>query len=122
MAETNLIMGVGIKPYIHELTRGGHYPLGSHSTLLGYFFKTGILGGTIILSAYIFTFFRYLVFNIKLFFTKKKYYMRSVLLETTLILALTISILEDFDSYEIIMLYFGFLIGMIINDKDLKYD
>jgi len=45
MMATNPILGIGIKPNIGELTLGANLPLGSHSTLIGYFFKTGLLGG-----------------------------------------------------------------------------
>ena len=121
MLQTNPIIGVGIKPFIEDLTMGGHYPLGSHSTLIGYFFKNGLLGGIYILCGYLFIFARFIVYIIQFSFFSKIFERSRFLLEASFVLIVISSLLEDFDAYEPIMLYFGILIGSIMQiDKNQK--
>ncbi|MCR5507545.1 MAG: hypothetical protein K6F34_02540 [Lachnospiraceae bacterium] len=50
--ETSLLIGAGVK----DMNRAGVYPLGSHSTYLGFVYKSGILGTLCALSGIIITF------------------------------------------------------------------
>jgi hypothetical protein len=105
----NAIFGLGLKPKVAEIA-DGELPIGSHSTLLGYFIKNGLLGGLV-------ASFFYLYFLITaagritlLILTKRNYTTQKLVLNLGVIFTLGTLLFDDLDAFELIPFYFGFLI------------
>lgn len=104
------VFGLGIKPIDREILGGLPYPIGSHSTIVGSFVKSGLIGGLLLLlfyisliSKWIKLIFQFLLTSIK--FNKDVFY-TSICIMTILIA----SFFEDIDAYELIPLYLGMLL------------
>lgn len=115
MIKENIFFGLGIKPKI-PLETGFPYPLGSHSTLIGYFVKTGLVGGTYIFLGYLWAVIQYIHqlyrFIIGIEFSFILFYKW-----TAFMLILLASLSEDFDAFELIPFYFGSLLALIFIDE-----
>lgn len=112
MLKTNLYTGIGLKPFVSSIP---DLPLGSHSTLIGYYTKNGILIGTLylIFNLYIFMQFIYIFFIFILKKTNhKNFYINYVVLSI-----LIIYLFEDLDSYEINSLLTGIVLGIYFKNK-----
>lgn len=96
------LFGRGIK--IISLTG---YPLGSHSTYIGFYYKTGIIGLTLGLSAFIFI-------NIKLILVKINQYSHFLMKVSLLIISLML-IVEDLDGESWLVVYYFCLVGITFN-------
>lgn len=115
MLEKSPIIGMGIK----DLYGGTMYPYGSHSSYLGYFYKTGLIGGI----AYIFSF-------IILMHQYMKWHKKSIIqymLIVSLVSGLIWMILEDLDGTNWSICMFYILLGIINslykgkkNEQDIK--
>lgn len=105
MLEESPIIGCGIKDIWNNL------PYGSHSTFLGMFYKTGILGGTVFLCGMVVTTF-------KIF--KMKIYTKNVIsLKIAYYCLIAISMLEDLDGSDWnIVLFMVFL--AVLKKQDLR--
>lgn len=114
--EHNPILGLGLKPKVQGIANG-ELPIGSHSTLLGYFIKNGILGGTCALFFYCYLI--YISFKRlgELIFTKKVYYKTAFTINIGMVLILTSLLFDDFDSLEIVPFYFGILLFIFKNNE-----
>ena len=105
MLKTNPFTGLGIKPRIPEIVE--QHPIGSHSTLLGYYVKCGVFYGTFVLIIYIKLFYEYLkkmfnyCFGLSLFNSKNFFF------SNFFILIIIASLFEDFDAYELVPFLFG---------------
>lgn len=108
MLKTNPFTGLGIKPRIPEIVE--QHPIGSHSTLLGYYVKCGVFYGTFVLIIYIKLFYEYLkkmfnyCFGLSLF-NKKNFYFSNFF-----IMIIIASLFEDFDAYELVPFLFGIVL------------
>jgi hypothetical protein len=100
MVEHNIISGIGIKPYIPEIR---DIPLGSHSTVIGYAFKNGIIGFIFISTIYFYIFLQYL----KILFCRN--YTSSSYLNASVFFLSIIFLFEDLDAYE----FTSFLSGVL---------
>ncbi|MEQ8478621.1 MAG: O-antigen ligase family protein [Fulvivirga sp.] len=108
--DTNFIFGLGVKPILPDIMSFS-YPVGSHSTLLGYFVKNGILGGALALTLYISALYYSIKYYVNTFFVSVyKYKHRDFFLVSSFLFLLIISLGEDLDSYEPIMLFVGILL------------
>ncbi|MEQ9116807.1 O-antigen ligase family protein [Fulvivirga sp.] len=108
--DTNFILGLGIKPILPGIV-SFQYPVGSHSTLLGYFIKNGMIGGALVLTLYVSAFYFSLRYFANTFFKSVyKYNHRDFFLVSSFLCLLIISLAEDLDSYEPIMLFVGILL------------
>lgn len=114
MLRESPLFGIGYKPYTSTVI---DYPLGSHSTPIGYFFKNGIIGGLICLLCYLYFLINWLKQILKLFSSQAN--KNPLLLSNTagIILLLLIYCFEDMDSYEINAILFGFIISTFFQLK-----
>lgn len=91
------IIGCGIKEYIKG------YPLGSHSTFIGFFYKTGLvgllLGGSGIITLYT-----------RIFKTKRSYFM-------CMLCFLIMLFVEDLDGANWLIILFFVLMGLLLKNK-----
>jgi hypothetical protein len=111
MLSESPIIGIGIKPKIPEIL--GIYPMGSHSTINTFFYKTGVLGGIIFMIIYLKSLIR------KVFLTLNKYIKSdyfSVFIYVSQILILLAIIFDDLDSDELYAFCFGLLMGIRNNE------
>ena len=100
--DDSLLIGNGIK----EIFNG--YPLGSHSTFIGFFYKTGLIGTIVVITAFVLL---YIEFYRKLKQEEKVIYLISAF--CVLIFMMT----EDLDGANwLLALYFS-LMGVICNSK-----
>lgn len=84
------------------------YPLGSHSTLIGFFYKTGIIGlitGSII----------FLVINLKMLFNVKN--PDKTLMKVSLIMMSFLFIIEDIDGSNWLIIFYFILIALVLNNE-----
>lgn len=95
----NLLFGVGIKEYI------GSYPLGSHSTYMGIFYKNGLVG----LIVFIFL----LINSMKVIFSKQI----SPIIRYSIIAFFIVFIFEDIDGTNWIAYCFFALLGLGSNEN-----
>lgn len=116
MTQTNLLFGTGIKPRLPDIANG-KLPVGSHSTIIGYIVKNGIFGLILILIVYA-SLFGLTLYSIYYFIFKKFKGGNSFFLVTCTFLISIIFITDDFDSYELMPLFFGILIYFY--ERDLK--
>lgn len=108
MLEVNPFFGLGLKPIIPELA--GSYPVGSHSTPNGYLIKCGLLGGGLIILAYLFIFTKYCIYLFKLIFSNLTLNRKQLYLKSSFVALLIASFFEDLDAFELLPFYFGMLI------------
>ncbi|TPE42985.1 O-antigen ligase family protein [Pontibacter mangrovi] len=101
------IIGLGLKPRLNELF-GGEYPVGSHSTYIGYYVKNGLIGGS-----FIFLFFLKLFSTSVLTVLKENFSYIKLVLNILFIEILIILFFEDIDAYEMNGLLFGFFIANV---------
>ena len=101
------IIGIGIKPKLPEIL--GIYPLGSHSTINTFFFKTGILGGLVFLVLYFKSLLKRLRGLIKGFLGKD--YERMYIYFSQILFLLAI-VFDDVDSDEFYAFCFGLVLGL----------
>ena len=90
--ERNILFGNGVKYFFHE------YPLGSHSSVIGSFYKTGIIG-----------FVLFLVLYIKAIIISFKCFKNNPAVSATLLAILLFMIFEDIDGTNWLLIYFCFL-------------
>lgn len=109
MLEVNPIFGLGVKPYMPDYL-GVPYPVGSHSSLLGYFVKNGLVGGLFVLSGYIYLFATFFHYLFKLLLTKATLHKKKFLIAVGTLALLLSSLFEDFDAFEPIMYFFGIIL------------
>lgn len=107
MYETSPIFGLGIKPRVDELFQG-HFPVGSHSTYIGYYVKNGLLGGSLILFFFLSLFLKSLRVVVQERLNRHKFILNILFIEILIIL-----FFEDIDAYELNALLFGFLIAYV---------
>lgn len=107
MYETSPIFGLGIKPRVDELFHG-YFPVGSHSTYIGYYVKNGLLGGTLILFFFLSLFLKSLQVLVREKLNRHKFILNILFIEILIIL-----FFEDIDAYELNALLFGFLIAYV---------
>lgn len=101
MLERSPIIGIGIKDML------GEYPLGSHSTYIGVFYKTGILGGLIYLCSLI-----YLAIKILLGKDLNRHMVTAKICITAVLLLL---VLEDIDGANWNICIFYILLALLQN-------
>lgn len=106
MLERSPIIGIGIKDML------GEYPLGSHSTYIGVFYKTGILGGLIYLCSMV-----YLAMKILL---GKDFNRHMVTTKICLAAVLLLMALEDIDGANWCICTFYALLGFVQNEKCMQ--
>lgn len=108
----NIFLGLGIKPKFIEISL---YPIGSHSTWLGYFVRCGLAGGLFSLIALLFV-----LANTILSFVKAKG--RIFSLWWALSMLILVYSFEDMDAYEPNSFLFGLIVGLIlIFNKELAW-
>ena len=90
--QRNIIFGNGVKYFFHE------YPLGSHSSVVGSFYKTGIIG-----------FILFLVLYIKATIISFKCFKNNPAVSSVLLAILLFMIFEDIDGTNWLLIYFCFL-------------
>lgn len=119
MINTNPITGLGIKPKIQELNV---YPLGSHSTLIGYFVKCGVICGSLVLFVYLKTLFNYIKLMMNYAFGKLKFDNKKFFFSNFFIMIVLASLFEDFDAYELVPFLFGIVVWVYYKEilKDSK--
>lgn len=109
MLETNPYTGLGLKPFYYTVL---NYPLGSHSTFLGYITKCGILGLTFGL-VYLFWLLYRLASSVISFLINKKS-IRLLQGYTALAAFTMILFFEDIDAFALNALLFGCLWGEVL--------
>lgn len=111
------IFGIGLKPFIEGIP----YPLGSHSSLLGYLFRTGIVGGGMYIAFMIFVF--CIVFKDLYKMLKQKYFSHvHLLLSYSIGSILIIYVLEDLDAFEVNAFLTGILFAIYFERRQIwKY-
>ncbi len=102
MQASNLITGLGIKPY----TAAVDFPLGSHSTYIGYFVKNGLIGLAFVL-IYFFFILRELFKSISITSSSIPYIRWMLVLLVSVIFAF-----EDLDAFELNAVLFGIMLGL----------
>ena len=90
--QRNILFGNGVKYFFHE------YPLGSHSSVVGSFYKTGIIG-----------FVLFLVLYIKATIISFKCFKNNPAVSSVLLAILLFMIFEDIDGTNWLLIYFCFL-------------
>ena len=90
--ERNILFGNGVKYFFHD------YPLGSHSSVIGSFYKTGIIGFVLFLTLYI-----------KLTIISFKCFKKNPMMSATILAILLFMIFEDIDGTNWLLIYFCFL-------------
>jgi len=108
MTQTNILFGLGLKPRLDVIK---DLPIGSHSTLIGYFVKNGLIGGSYILIGYIFL----SIYTFKTLLLKK--YAKNKMYVFSLFFLSIIFIFEDMDSYEFVAFLTGILIYLSFFNK-----
>jgi hypothetical protein len=116
MIKNNIVFGLGLKPRIPELLNLP-YPIGSHSTLLGYFIKNGLLGGLYMLLLYLLYVVYYLASIIRMLKTKHAWSTFSFYINTVFLILLVMSLTEDLDVFELIPFFIGIVLWIILNKK-----
>lgn len=102
----SFFIGMGIKD-----NSSTGYPLGSHSTIMGFFYKTGIFG--VLLGTWLF-----MLINLKILFLKSAFNRK--LMSIFLFLMPLIFFVEDLDGANwLICLYFVF-VAILLNDKNWR--
>lgn len=101
MLHENILFGIGLKPKVDIIK---DLPIGSHSALIGYFVKNGILGGFFFLIGYLYVVYKFFFSLFLKRYKKKDYYVFSVFFLSIIYL------FEDLDSYE----FTAFLSGILI--------
>ncbi len=113
MYEVNFLTGLGVKPFVDVVP---DYPVGSHSTFIGYVIKHGLL-------SLIFLFF-WLLFVVKVSADKVSKFLfqrvGSVSAIATMPVALAVFMFEDIDAYELNALLFGFLLYFWFRKESLN--
>lgn len=112
MFDNNYFTGLGIKPYLPIID----FPIGSHSTYVGYLVKNGMLGGAFLILFFIFLV-KNFIFSMSVVSSFKNYYVWVLILLGCFIFAF-----EDLDAFEFNAFLFGLLLGFgyKINQYDLK--
>lgn len=101
--KNNILIGCGVKNMI------GEYPLGSHSSIVGSFYKTGLIGFILFLYVYI-----------SLIVAAIKKYKENFIFSITLLSILLFMIFEDIDGTNWVMICFAFLISIITPKNNIK--
>jgi hypothetical protein len=99
MLNNNVLLGIGYKP------KFGDFPMGSHSSFIGFFFKHGLIGLIIISFVY---FILIKNFFVSLLFYKKYFY--KTYMKVGLFCLGIIFLFEDYDAYELIPFFTGILV------------
>lgn len=97
------IVGMGIK-----VTSLIGYPLGSHSTFLGFFYRTGIIGfitGTVL----------FLIITTKIVFSRGN--LEKTIMKISLLLIPLLLFVEDIDGANWLMVFYFLLVALIFNGK-----
>lgn len=112
MMQVNPFTGLGLKPYVESIP---NLPLGSHSSLIGYFTKNGLFVGLLyllfnlyLLFQFISTFIFYLLGKVEY----KQFYLSYIAISTFIIF-----LFEDLDAYEINSLLTGIVLGLLFKYK-----
>lgn len=103
--ESSPLIGMGIK-----ITSSIGYPLGSHSTFVGFFYKTGIFGlitGSII----------FLIIITKILFSKGS--LDNTIIKFSLLLMIPLFVIEDIDGSNWLIIVYFIFIAVFINSKKL---
>lgn len=102
------IIGMGIKNML------GRYPLGSHSTVIGIFYKTGIIGfGLLMVSLK-----RFFDLNIDLFKKTKNHQYKFVVIALCVLIAFCSFLTEDIDGTDWLMLVYFVLLATTFIPKN----
>ncbi|NHH93969.1 hypothetical protein GOICGAJE_02520 [Bacillus sp. MB95] len=102
----NPILGIGVKPYLENI----HISIGSHSTIVGTFLKTGIFGLALLLLFKLITLF-YLIRLKKL--NKEIFYLWDKIAISYITLSIWM-VTEDIDAPQIVAFMYFFICGLII--------
>lgn len=102
MMNYNFILGLGLKPKIPELL---DFPVASHSSVIGYIVRSGIVGAVFVLSVYLLFIINLLTFILKKEYSRKEKYLVAICG------LLLIYIFEDFDAYELTTFFTGILVA-----------
>ncbi len=106
MLHINPVFGLGMKPRL--LTNLGlPYPVGSHSTVIGYFVKNGFIGGLFILTGYLIVFLKYGLYLIQIIRKNINFDRVTFFLQSVFVIILFMTFSEDLDAYEVMMFYLG---------------
>lgn len=117
MIDTSPWIGLGMKPKLEYVTHNV-YPIGSHSTIIGYFVKCGLLGGSIFLLGYLTCFVKYFKNLINAFFHKAKLNHERFVINSYFLIILMATFMEDLDVIETIPFFFGSALWFFTrNDK-----
>jgi hypothetical protein len=111
--ENGPLFGLGLKPILPNLNIP--YPLGSHSTYIGYFTKCGLIGFTFIAGAVLYVSGGYIKSLIHSFHRSSMFERIRFYRYSSFILILVALILEDLDSYELLTFVFGMNLWMFDN-------
>lgn len=121
MLETNFLLGLGIKPLLPENL--GSYPMGSHSTYLGFFIRFGLLGGSILLFGFLYSIFKCGKYLLKILFLKHPYNSGKFYTFFSFIIFNCALFLEDLDAHELVTLLFGMFVWFFGNaDEHFRKD
>lgn len=104
--DTSPLIGMGVK-----VTSLIGYPLGSHSTFLGFFYRTGIIGFIVGSALFIFI-------TIKMLFISGG--PEKMVLKLSLLLMPFLFIVEDIDGANWLMVFYFLLVGITFNNKCFK--
>jgi hypothetical protein len=108
MFDQSIVFGIGIKPYVSEVP---NYPLGSHSAILGYFFKQGLLGGGIVTLLILYALYRYMMTWLVPVLINGSVARPCYVAELSVVMLILIYAFEDLDAFEIN----AFLLGCILS-------
>jgi hypothetical protein len=110
MLDNNFLLGIGIKPYIHYVS--SEYPVGSHSSVIGYIVKNGVLGAVFALGLYLYIIANFFFYYLAVLFRRIPLDKGKMITKLALFLLFVIYLLEDFDAYEPIAFYTGALFAL----------
>ena len=108
--ETAPIIGLGIKPILPEVLQGMKYPVGSHSSILGFFVKSGIVGGLTSIVLMIIPVVKWVKYIWKCTFKNGNFNCDRIFSSFSFILLLSSLMVEDIDAYMLTALYFGMML------------
>lgn len=109
--ENSPLIGMGIK----DISPFDNLPYGSHSTYLGFFYKTGIIGFVIGVLLFLFVIFK--------IYAQSKHFFKNYNLKFFLCMFSSLSlvlIFEDIDGSNWLIVYYFIIIGILLNKKNWR--
>lgn len=111
---TNFLFGLGLKPFVDTIA-SGELPVGSHSTLIGYFIKNGVVGGLLALFFYVKLVTKAVQMIVTTFLNKRGPDGVRLELSMGVLAVITVSFFDDLDAYELLPFYFGIMVNFLYN-------